>query len=333
MDPLTQGAVGAAAAALAAKPDTFAKAALIGALGGMAPDLDILIRSGSDPLLALEYHRQFTHSLLMIPLLGSLVGLALYALLGRRLDLGWRHCVLWAVLGYATHGLLDGCTSYGTQLLWPLSSKRFAWDTISVIDPLFTLPLLVALGVFIARRSRPWLLAGIGWAACYLALGYIQHERALALGASIAAERGHRPLRLEAKPSFGNIVVWKVIYQTADHFYVDAVKPASDGDKIWRGDSIARLDVERVFPWLGEEAQQRRDIQRFDHFSDGYLAVDQKNPGRVVDIRYSLLPHEIDALWGIDLSAHKADSDHVEFTSSRSGGREALPALLAMILY
>ncbi len=333
MDPFTQGAVGAAAAALSAKPETVAKAAVFGALGGMAPDLDVLIRSSSDPLLALEYHRQFTHSLLMIPVLGSLVGLALYALLGRRWNLGWRQCVLWAVLGYATHGLLDGCTSYGTQLLWPLSNKRFAWDIISVIDPLFTLPLALAMALCIARGSRPWLLAGIGWACCYLFVGYLQHERALDLGESIAAERGHRPLRLEAKPSFGNIVVWKVIYQTDEHFYVDAVKPGSESGKIWHGDSIRRLDAERVFPWLGREAQQWRDIQRFDHFSDGYLAVDENHAGKVVDIRYSLLPQEIDALWGIRLSANKTDSDHVEFVTSRAGGREALPVLLAMILH
>src|SRR5690606_29471703 len=45
----------------------------LGALGGMAPDLDVIIRSASDPLLALEYHRHFTHSLAFIPIGGLLV--------------------------------------------------------------------------------------------------------------------------------------------------------------------------------------------------------------------------------------------------------------------
>ena len=39
----------------------------IGFLSGLAPDLDIFIRSESDPLLFLEFHRQFTHSLIFIP--------------------------------------------------------------------------------------------------------------------------------------------------------------------------------------------------------------------------------------------------------------------------
>jgi len=333
LDPITQGALGAAAAQLAARPRDFARVALIGALGGMAPDLDVFIRSSSDPLLALEFHRQFTHSLFMIPLLGGAVGLALYLLLGRRWQLGWRQCVLWSVLGYATHGLLDGCTSYGTQLLWPLSDRRFAWDAISVIDPLFTLPLIAALVLASRKASRPWLLAGIAWCACYLALGFVQHQRALAMGEAIVAGRGHQPERLEVKPSFGNIVVWKVIYQADGRFHVDAVKPGLGTGTVWEGDSIPRLDTARDFPWLRPDAQQWRDIQRFAHFSDNYLARDTRYPGRVVDMRYSLLPQHIDALWGIDLSAHKPASAHVDYVTSRNGSREALPALLSMILH
>ena len=59
-------------------------AALFGALGGMAPDLDVFIRSSTDPLLFLEYHRQFTHALIFIPFGGLIVGTLLWLLLGRR---------------------------------------------------------------------------------------------------------------------------------------------------------------------------------------------------------------------------------------------------------
>ena len=63
MDPLSQAAIGAAAAQSGSKASTMRHALWIGALAGMAPDLDVLIQSNTDPLLALEYHRQFTHSL------------------------------------------------------------------------------------------------------------------------------------------------------------------------------------------------------------------------------------------------------------------------------
>ena len=73
MDPVTQGTVGAIFAQAVAHKRTAVWAAVCGLLGGLAPDLDVLIRSENDPLLFLEYHRQFTHSLIFIPVGGSLV--------------------------------------------------------------------------------------------------------------------------------------------------------------------------------------------------------------------------------------------------------------------
>ena len=67
MEPLTQAALGAAAAVACTRKTPFKHAFWLGALGGLLPDADVLIRSSNDPLLHLEYHRQFTHSLLFIP--------------------------------------------------------------------------------------------------------------------------------------------------------------------------------------------------------------------------------------------------------------------------
>ena len=67
LDPLSQAAVGAVVPQATMKRPELLRLTLVGALAGMAPDLDVLIRSDSDPLLFLEFHRQFTHSLLFIP--------------------------------------------------------------------------------------------------------------------------------------------------------------------------------------------------------------------------------------------------------------------------
>ena len=40
------------------------RAAIVGAVAGLIPDLDVLISDANDPLLQLEMHRQFSHSLL-----------------------------------------------------------------------------------------------------------------------------------------------------------------------------------------------------------------------------------------------------------------------------
>ena len=63
-----------------------------------------------------------------------LCALVLHHLLGRRRGLSFRQSWLYCTAGYATHAVLDACTTYGTMLLWPFSDARFAWNTISIID-------------------------------------------------------------------------------------------------------------------------------------------------------------------------------------------------------
>ena len=190
MDPITQGAFGALFAQTQGNTKNIAKAAVIGGLAGLAPDLDVLIRSSEDSLLALEYHRHFTHSLLFIPFGGLICSLVFYPLLGRRFGVSFLQTLLWCIIGLATHGLLDGCTSYGTQLLWPLSDKRFAWDIISIIDPLVTLPLLALIILAAIRKARLYAIIGIIWIGLYFGFSSFQHQRALYEGHKLAGSRG-----------------------------------------------------------------------------------------------------------------------------------------------
>jgi len=156
MDPISQAAFGASLSQSFATDKTKQLSALlIGALAGMAPDLDVLINSTDDPLLFLEYHRQFSHSLVFIPFGALLCALVFYPLFKwRKSTLSFAQIYLFSFLGYATHGLMDACTSYGTQLFWPFSNARYAWNMISIIDPLFTVPVIVLI-TLAAYRKRP----------------------------------------------------------------------------------------------------------------------------------------------------------------------------------
>ncbi|MEZ5538213.1 MAG: metal-dependent hydrolase [Thiolinea sp.] len=337
MDPVTQGVLGAACTQLSSEKKMLAKSAVIGALAGMAPDLDILIRSADDPLLYLEFHRQFTHSLLFIPFGGLIMSLLLYPLLAKRWGLSFLRTWLWCSIGVGTHGLLDGCTSYGTQLLWPLTNQRFAWDIISIIDPLFTVPMLALVVWAALRKRKAFVYAAVVWGAVYLSLGFLQHERAMQMGEQLAQFRDGEVIRIQAKPSFGNLVVWKVMTETENGFYVDAVKPwlpvlsESGQQEIWAGDYTDKLDITRDLPWLDGNSQQARDIERFRWFSDGYIALDQTDPLRVVDVRYSLLPQQIKPLWGIALQPDAPEGQHVDYYMERGDSRSALRILWGMI--
>ncbi|MCK5902372.1 MAG: metal-dependent hydrolase [Cocleimonas sp.] len=331
MDLITQGVLGALLAQTQAKTKQLGKAVIIGGLAGMAPDLDVLIRSSSDPLLFLEFHRHFTHSLFFIPIGGLLCSLVLYPLLGKRWQLSYLQTLIWCLVGFATHGLLDGCTSYGTQLLWPLSNERFAGSFISIIDPLFTLPLMLFIYLAFKKSSRRYVVLGVLWMVAYLALGYIQHQRAINIGEKIAEERGHSVQRLTAKPSFGNLVVWKIIYESDGYFYIDAVKPGLFQSKVWQGKKLAILDVKRDFPWLDLNSQQAKDIERFRWFAADFLAVDPENPQRIIDMRYSLVPNTLIALWGIELSKQATSEAHIRYSMNHRNRKESFNLLLSMI--
>ena len=328
MDPLSQATLGAAAAQSAITKSDLTRIGLVGALAGMAPDLDVLIQSSTDPLLQLEYHRQFTHSLIFIPVGALLCAIAFWPLMRRHMS--FKAIWLTALTGYATHGLLDACTTYGTLLLWPFSDARIAWNTISVVDPVFTLPLLgfvIAAGV---KKSQFIGRLGMAWVAFYLSIGVIQEERAMAAGEALAADRGHAPAVVSAKPSFGNLLLWKTVYEYDDHFWVDAVRAGGDVTII-EGDHVARLNLQSSFPWLDTDSQQARDVERFRWFSNDYLAIDSDDAFLIVDMRYSHLPNEIKGLWGIRLDPDASADEHVTWIARRSADSERFEQLWAML--
>jgi len=316
MDPVSQGALGASVPQAVSTKRHVAAAALFGALSGMAPDLDSLIRSSTDPLLYLQFHRQFTHSLIFIPIGGLLCALLMHWLFGRRWEISFKLTYLFCLLGYATHGLLDSCTSYGTQLFWPFSDQRVAWNTISIVDPIFTLPLLALVITGAVRRNPLFGKIAVAWVIAFHSFGIFQHLRVEAIGYELAAERGHEPIRLEVKPSFANLLLWKVIYEIEDGYYTDAVR-AGPSIKVYRGEFIPRLDIARDLPWLDPESQQARDLERFRWFSRGFLSMDPSNPLRVTDMRYSLVPNEATGMWSIWFEKDADKDAHVRITPDR----------------
>lgn len=334
MDPITQGALGATfsqsatAANLLVEPADQTRRrlggiALLGLLSGMAPDLDILILSTTDPLLSLEFHRHFTHALAFIPF-GALICAGVLFLAVRR-SLSFKQAYLACLFGYGSHGLLDACTTYGTQLLWPFSDVRIAWNNVSVVDPFFTIP--VALFAVLAwRRSAPRLaLFGLAWALLYLGFGVFQNHRAVDAAVALAADRGHvvTAADIGAKPAFASLLVFKTIYEVDRRFYVDAVRTGIE-TRIYEGASIERLHISRDLPWLVSQSQQARDLERFRWFSNDHLALHPTDRNLVIDIRYSMVPNKLDPLWGIELDPAAAEDAHIKWRPMRADGSDRL---------
>ena len=327
MDPISQATVGAAFAQSSASKNNIIRIGFIGFLAGLAPDLDVLIRSSDDPILFLEYHRQFSHSLFFIPFGSLFVALFLFPFFKGSMSM--KTVYVASFLGYATHGLLDACTSYGTQLFWPFSDERVTWNNISIVDPLFTLPIAVLLVIAIITRRKMFSFIAIGWIVFYLSLGFVQYERTLSAAMQLADSRGHNSERLTLKPSFGNLILWKSIYEHDGIYFVDAIRTVYSST--WcSGESIRKFDYQYHLPNLDRSSQQAIDIERFRWFSQDYLGYDEKN-SLVTDIRYSMLPNQIAPMWGIVIDKNQNMDEHASWWTGRSLDQNQLDLFKAML--
>ena len=154
MDSLTQVVLGSAVAYATLGSKLGRKSLLVGAAFGTLPDLDVLINFGGE-VENFVYHRSFSHSLFIQLLMSPLFAWLL-------LKMNWAKGVTmsrWSVaifLILSTHSLLDNFTVYGTQLLWPLSTHPFSVSSIFIIDPAYTLPLVLSCIALCFARMSPY---------------------------------------------------------------------------------------------------------------------------------------------------------------------------------
>ncbi|WP_435627017.1 metal-dependent hydrolase [Candidatus Ferrigenium straubiae] len=330
MDILTHGLLGGTLAQSYSRKEETRAATATGFLAALVADADALIRSDADPLLVLEYHRQFTHSLVFIPAGALLVALLLWpAFKALRRPIGFRRIYLYALLGCATSGLLDACTSYGTHLLWPFTGERIAWSIVPIFDPLFSLVLGAALLLGLRSRKTMAARAGLLLAAVYLSLGWFQHQRAEGAMRATIAQRGHEAAKLTVKPTMGNLLLWRSIYRSGGIYYVDAVRVGGTA-KVYPGNTARAFDLSRDLPGLAPGSVLYRDIGRFDFFSDGYLALHPEDPGLLGDVRYAMLPTSTRPLWGIRLDMRQPEA-HAPFEASRQMSREEIDRFIDML--
>jgi inner membrane protein len=155
MDSITQGVLGAALGEAILGKKMGNKGALVGALLATIPDLDVFLYLYYDKLEMLSIHRGFSHSILF-----SILGAIALAFIMSRLKwfkpIRFNTLLLFAWLCLFTHILLDAFTAYGTQLLLPFSARRLGFDSINVVDSVYTVPLIIGLVLSLwLYKSKP----------------------------------------------------------------------------------------------------------------------------------------------------------------------------------
>lgn len=324
MDPLTHTLLGASLGYVTFGRRLGRTAAAVGGLAAFVPDADVFIRGATDPLLAIEYHRHFTHSLVFAPV-GAAVIAALW-LWQKTHRTHWLPLYACALSAYFSHCLLDAATSYGTQLFWPFTRHRFGWDFISVIDLLVTLPLAIGLTwSLLRRRFRPALVA-LTVAFAYLGFGVVQHARANAAQRTLAAARGHTLERHEVMPTMANNLVWRALYAHEGRLYSDRIRVGwFSAATVRPGWSLPLIGLDDLTPHE-KSRNTRHAFERFAWFSEHWIARSPDDPDVLGDMRYSLSADAFDPIWGIRFTA---DDEPIEVAwVNRTRDRKISPAEL-----
>lgn len=282
MDSVSQIALGAAVTvAVMGRRTALWKAAAWGAVCGTLPDLDVLIDHG-DALSNMVLHRADSHALFWLTLAAPLLGLSI-AGLQRERPL-WRRWVLAVWLALITHPLLDAMTIYGTQLLRPFSAEPLGVGSIFIIDPLYTLPLLIGTGLAL-RGGGPALRWNAG--GLLLSTAYLGWSLAAQLHVTDIARRslaGQQVDRLLVTPSPLNTVLWRVVAITPEG-YLEGFYSLLDRQPVVH---FERFDRGQTLLGL---VGQHPPVTTLADFSDGFYKLERRGASIVIsDLRMGQEP-------------------------------------------
>jgi len=287
MDSVTQAVLGASIQGAMLGRVQGRRALIYGAALATLPDLDVLM-SYPDPVSLMTYHRGFSHSVFVLTGMAMLLAWLIrkywpnapYG--GRRLFL-----TIWLVL--VTHPILDAFTVYGTQLFWPLTLTPESWSTVFIIDPVYTVPLLLgvlfAIAVGMTRNARRFMVGALVFSTLYLGFGLAGRMAAEHRVRDAMQEQGVTVTQLRAVPMPFNTLVWRVFAKTGDGDYYESVSSLFDRDPPEWVHLPLNLEAGRVL--AGEPLHER-----LRWFTDDWLRYDVIGDALVVsDLRMGMAGH------------------------------------------
>jgi inner membrane protein len=199
----------------------------------------------------------------------------------------WVQVFFWSIF---THPILDAFTGYGTQLFAPFSDYRVQWDTVSIVDPMYTVPFGLCLIVlsFLHRQNKwrsliNW--AGIAWSCMYLAFTVSHKVKVNEIFAQSLKTQNINYQRFTTGPTIFNNTLWKGTVEADSCFYFGMY---GFNDKQEAVQKFERLPKNQ--DWVNESNMVPRDLRILRWFSNGYYNVVADSDGKLIfnDLRFGL---------------------------------------------
>lgn len=290
MDSLTQIALGASVGEAVLGKKVGNRAMLYGAIAGTLPDLDVLASHFTDTLTAIEIHRGFTHSILFSLLAAPLLGWIL-SKLEKKSGVHWKSWSVMMFLCLVTHPILDAFTTWGTQLFWPFDI-RLAFKTIFVIDPLYTLPLIVflVLAMFQKRTSpkrQKYNRLGLIISSAYLLITVFLKTMAFSTFQEALEEQSISYKQLQVKPAPLTTVLWNANVETETSFLIGEYS-------FFDSQPIVFYEYPKNHQFA-ENFKENTDFKRLENITENWYIIEKEN-GQIFlnDLRFGLLNRNFD---------------------------------------
>lgn len=273
MDSLTQLALGAAVAVatLGRQSQQKVKLVVAGAIIGTLPDLDVLLDYG-DVVSNMVLHRAQSHAFFYQTLLAPLLAyLAAIICRQRQHYLRWL-LATWLIL--VSHSVIDAMTVYGTQLALPFNKSPYAVGSIFIIDPLYTLPLLFGVGLFLGRNNHATAvranLLGIMLSSFYMLWTVAAQWHVSHVARQDLAVQQLSYDKLLVTPAPLNTLLWRIVVMT-EQGYAEGFYSLLDGDTAISWHNVA---TDRT---LASRYQHLNSVQQLAAFSRGFYSLRQQN--------------------------------------------------------
>ncbi|MFT7279526.1 MAG: metal-dependent hydrolase [Pseudoalteromonas sp.] len=285
MDSLTQVALGSAVGYAVLGNKIGRKAVLWGAILGTLPDLDVFLPYGGS-VEAFTYHRSFSHSLLIHLLISPLiVWLILKIHAGMQIyKVRW----FWLVfLSLSTHAILDSLTVYGTQLLWPFTEYPFAVSSVFIIDPAYTLPLLIGVICTLIPKIQAATAYHINAAALVLSSLYLFCALILKVNIDdkVKTALNNRQIAVNAyisTPAPLTTLLWRIVVMSDGQYYEGYAS-------VFDVPSDVTLTPYQTRPSLLNNISDEWAIKRLQWFTKGFYSVRQQQSNIVLsDLRMGM---------------------------------------------
>ena len=265
MDSITQAALGAAIGQSILGKKASPKGAILGAAIATIPDLDVLLYAIYEPYEMLSIHRGLSHSILF-SLIGGVIISYILSTWEKLKNISLLRLLFFTWLCLITHSLLDTFTAYGTQLLMPFSDVRIGFDSINVVDPLYTVPLLIGLILSLWKKKHQFNNWGLILSTIYLGFTLINKQHVHSNLEAIFTSKGINYQQLLSMPVGIANLNWYGVARTSDSIHMRKYSVLNDDDTEVFSFPINDFLLDEIEPEVAE-------IMRW--FAKGYYTVEK----------------------------------------------------------